>query len=406
MEAVINPVVATLFFKDKTKWLNILHAGWPGGLVLGGLLALSLGETGVIGAAVAGPISWKWKMGILLLPVIAYGLMLLPCKFPVNERVTAGVSYRDMLREIGVIGALIISALVVWELSRVFFGDYFAQHEWSLLASNLCNATVAVVLVVPLAIYIQFDPGRWVFIFLLLIMIPLATTEVGTDGWITSLMEPEMEKLHVQAGWVLVYTSFIMTVLRFCAGPIVKMFSPLGLLATCSVVAVAGLVFLSKATGLIIFVAATVYGFGKTFFWPTMLGVVAERYPRGGALTLNSIAAVGMLGVGVIGTAVIGLVQDNQIDKTLLQANPSLHRQVTGEEKFSVFGAYQPVDKDKLEQLTEPDKSTVNRIQEIAKKDALQTIAILPALTFVSFVLLILYFRAKGGYRVVHLTHT
>lgn len=404
VEAVINPLVATLFIKDKTKWLNILHAGWPGGLVLGGLLALSMGDTGIVGQLAEGPISWKWKVGILILPVIAYGLMLIPCKFPVNERVTAGVSYRDMLRETGVIGAIIISSLVVWELSRVFLGDYFVQNDWSFLATCGFKAAVAIALVIPFAVFVRFDPGRWVFLFLLIIMIPLATTEVGTDSWITSLMVPEMEKLGVQAGWVLVYTSFIMTVLRFCAGPIVEKLSPLGLLALCSAVAVAGLIFLSKTTGIMIFAAATLYGFGKTFFWPTMLGVVAERYPRGGAMSINSIAAVGILGVGVIGSAMIGNVQDKQIDHTLRAEHPDLHTQVAGKEKVSVFGTYKPVDKQKLDQLDRENQETVETIQATAKKDALKTIAILPAFTLVCFVLLILYFRAKGGYTVVHIT--
>ena len=57
VETVINPVIATLFPRDKTKWLNILHAGWPGGLVLGGILTISLGETGLIGSFFADAIS-------------------------------------------------------------------------------------------------------------------------------------------------------------------------------------------------------------------------------------------------------------------------------------------------------------------------------------------------------------
>jgi MFS family permease len=44
VEAVVNPVVATMFPQQKTKWLNFLHAAWPGGLVLGGIMALLLGE--------------------------------------------------------------------------------------------------------------------------------------------------------------------------------------------------------------------------------------------------------------------------------------------------------------------------------------------------------------------------
>ena len=98
VEAVINPVVATMFSRQKTKWLNILHAGWPGGMVLGGILALLMGPE----------ISWKWKVALVLIPTAVYGIMLLGRKFPVHERVKAGVSFREMLGEAGAIGFLII----------------------------------------------------------------------------------------------------------------------------------------------------------------------------------------------------------------------------------------------------------------------------------------------------------
>ncbi|MCB1078192.1 MAG: MFS transporter, partial [Verrucomicrobiae bacterium] len=84
VEAYINPVVATMYKKEKTKWLNILHAGWPLGLVLGGLVAILLKEH-----------SWQLKMGLLLVPIAVYTVLTIPRKFPVNERVAAGVSYRD-----------------------------------------------------------------------------------------------------------------------------------------------------------------------------------------------------------------------------------------------------------------------------------------------------------------------
>src|SRR4029079_12769886 len=103
--------------------------------------------------------------------------------------------------------------------------------------------------------------------------------------------------------------------LRFFAGPIVHQLSPLGLLALSSVLAIIGLYTLSMTAGLMIFVAATLYGFGKTFFWPTMLGVVAEQTPRGGAMTLNAISGIGMLAVGVLGFPFIGALQaDKKID--------------------------------------------------------------------------------------------
>src|SRR5579864_5389426 len=87
IEAVINPVTATLFPTKKTHYLNILHAGWPGGLVLAGLIAIAMGS-----------IDWRWKCALVLIPTVIYGVLLLGLRFPVQERVAAGVSYRDMMR--------------------------------------------------------------------------------------------------------------------------------------------------------------------------------------------------------------------------------------------------------------------------------------------------------------------
>jgi MFS family permease len=387
VEAVINPVVATMFSKEKTKWLNILHAGWPGGLVIGGLLALGMGEA----------TSWQMKVGLILIPTILYGLMMLGCKFPENERVKAGVSYKDMLGEFGMLGALIVSALIVSELSRVF-GLPVSSPEYHRYIEGGIIAAVTLLF----GAYTQ-SLGRPMFIFLLLIMIPLATTELGTDSWITPLMEPEMKKLGLQAGWVLVYTSAIMMILRFFAGPIVHRISPLGLLAASSLIAALGLVALSKSTGLTILAAATLYGFGKTFFWPTMLGVVAEQFPKGGALTLNATGGVGMLGVGVVGAAFLGNIQDKAIDTTLAERAPAIHAEVAGAMQTSVFGQYQPLDIKKVDALSEADQETIQEVKGEAKKSALATVAIFPLIMLACYLILIAYFRTKGGYQQVHL---
>lgn len=380
VEAVINPVVATIFSKDKTKWLNILHAGWPGGLVLGGLVVLIMGPD----------VSWQVKVGLILIPAAIYGLMLLKCVFPVHERVKAGIPYKAMLQEAGIIGALIVVAIMTAEIGTIF--------DLSLVVKIVIGAA----LIVPYALYVR-ALGRPMFVFLLLIMIPLATTELGTDSWITPLIEPEMVDLGLQAGWVLVFTSFIMMVLRFVAGPIVHRLSPLGLLAMSSAIAVAGLFSLSLAGGLAIFAAAGLYALGKTFFWPTMLGVVAERFPKGGALTINAIGGMGMLSVGVIGAAFLGNIQDKQIDNDLLAQDAALHAQVIGDEENSVFGSYRSLDHGKLAELDAEETAVVTGIQGLAKKNALKTVAVFPAIMFVCFLILILYFRSKGGYKAVDL---
>jgi hypothetical protein len=140
-------------------------------LVLGGIIAISMGaET-----------DWRLKVGLIFIPMIAYGVMLLMVgrNFPVNERVTAGVSFREMLAEAGIIGALIVVALMIRELGRVF--------GWS----DTFQIVAIVVIIGAYGAYVR-SLGRPMFIFLVLIMIPLATTELGTDTWITDLMQTQM----------------------------------------------------------------------------------------------------------------------------------------------------------------------------------------------------------------------
>ena len=387
VEAAVNPLIATAYRHDKTKWLNMLHAGWAGGLVLGGLLALAQG----------GGVDWRWKIGLVIVPVAVYSLMLLRQRFPVSERVAADVSYRDMLAEAGYISALIVAALIVIEIGRVF--------AWPM--------TLQIVLIAGLtgayAFYAK-SPGRLLFIIMLMIMIPLATTELGTDSWITSLLEPEMVRMGLQPGWVLVYTSALMLVLRLFAGPLVHRFSPLGLLALCSAIAAVGLYSLSVATGAAVLLAATLYGIGKSFFWPTSIGFVAEQFPRGGAITMNVLAGVGMLAVGIVGSVLLGSIQDRAIGASLAahdaRHGTQLHDTFFTNEKTGVFGRYHALDEAKVAGGDDDTRAVVNSVVTGSKKTALQSVAILPLIMLGAYVLLMLYFRRQGGYRAVALPTT
>ncbi len=386
VEAVINPVVATMFNKDKAKWLNILHAAWPGGLALAGILALPLHD-------------WHTKVLLIFVPTILYGLMLIPIKFPVNERVAAGVSDRDMLKEVGGFGMFIVLGLI--------FSQIFALPAVG-SALNIQNPLVPGVILAAIAgiIYgfIVKDAGRPLFSILLLIMIPLATTELGVDSWVTALMAPVMGKY---AGWLLVYTSVIMTVLRLFAGPLLHKFSPIGLLAICSVLAAAGIFTLSKAAGIGILVAATLYGIAKSFFWPTMLAIVSERFPKGGALALNAQGGVGMLGVGVIGAVLLGSVQDHSIATKIKSVDASggtaLYSTYVTAQKTGIFGSYIALDQSKVASAPAAEQAIINEATSHAKLDALSTVALLPVLMFLSYLGLILYFRSSGGYKPVSL---
>jgi MFS family permease len=236
-------------------------------------------------------------------------------------------------------------------------------------------------------------------------MIPLAVTELGTDSWISDLMSPEMARIGLQAGWILIYTSAVMVTLRLLAGKIVHRISPLGLLAVSSIIAALGLFLLSFSSGIMVLVAATVFALGKSFFWPTMLAVVSERFPKGGALTLNITGGVGMIGAGVIGAVILGFFQDTTTDKKLLQydqqSNTSLHSKYVTEEKKSIFGTYRAVDVAKVAQAPEQEKLEITEVQNLAKKEALKKVAFFPIAMFVCYIILILYFRSKGGYKAV-----
>jgi hypothetical protein len=324
-----------------------------------------------------------------------YGILMLGKKFPVHERVVAGVSFREMLKEVGIVGALIIISLMVFEV-----GNFFDASLW-------LKMVIIAIIVGTFGFYVR-SLGQPLFIFLLLIMFPLATTELGTDSWIVDLMSKEMNQMGLQAGWILVYTAAIMTIFRSAAGPLLRVFKPIGLLIFCSFVAAIALFSLSLATGVLIFVVATVYGFAKAYFWPTMIGIAGERFPKGGALTLNMITGVGMIGVGIVGAVFLGFVQDTETDRKLLAYDQNeqteLHEEYVTIEKKSIFGEYESLDMQKLESAPETERNVVSEIQLKAQKSALKMVAILPLIMLVCFVILFFYFRSIGGYKRISLT--
>src|SRR5688572_15206526 len=114
-----------------------------------------------------------------------------------------------------------------------------------------------------------------------------------------------------------------MFVLRFFAGPIVERINPVGLLLGSSVLGMIGLYWLGVAEGFAVLIAGTVYALGKTFLWPTILGVVGERFPRGGALVMGAMGGMGMLSAGLLGGPMIGYKQDYYASKQLTAESAS-----------------------------------------------------------------------------------
>ncbi len=386
VESFVNPLVASMFRRDKTKWLNKLHAGWPGGLVLGGLITIAMSST-------AGSGDWRLVLGLIALPSVAFFAMLIGVKFPVSERLQAGVSYREMLAEFGMFGALVAFGLIFAQLGQVF--------AWPVAVT--CGLTAAIV--IGFGVFTR-SAGRALLAALILIMMPLAITEIGTDGWISSLMEHPLREAGFHPGWVLVYTSAIMMALRFTAGGLVHRLSPIGLLAGSSALAVGGLFLLSRcaeAPALAIFGAATLYGVGKTFFWPTMLGVTAEQSPRGGALTLNAMGGIGMIAVGVIGFPFIGALQEKTASAHLVAHAPEIAAKTLSEKTY-LLGGYAAIDAEKVAALHDAAADKAVAGADLAGRfDALARIALIPAFLLFAFAGLFLWFRSRGGYKPVDL---
>jgi hypothetical protein len=375
-------------------------------------------------------VPWWVKVGMIAVPAVVYFFMLVPLKFPAQERVAAGVSYRQMLAEFGTLGALVVGFLLVLQLMDFFSGvpslstEITRNGQKVVVLSTAAKAifiTIGVVIVAAFAGYTK-SLGRPFLFFMILIMMPLATTEIGTDGWITGIMEGVTKgKLH--PGWILVYTSIIMMILRFFAGPIVHTLSPLGLLTASATLAIIGLFLLSSAVGIaFIFAAATLYALGKTFFWPTMLGVVSEQTPRGGAMTLNGISGLGMLAVGVLGFPYIGALQADKKIETIaatdaakqvpaLVQNGTLNEKVLEEKRIYEIIPYKTVDDAKLAAMTATLPSAkadeIKAAADRSSQKALANMTIFPMIMLGGYIILLAYFRSKGGYRAQVLTgHT
>jgi hypothetical protein len=364
---------------------------------------------------------WAINVGIIAVPALIYGFILIGQKFPVSERVSSGVTYREMLGEFGAFGALVAGTLVGLQIS-IFCREAGIAPDLSHKSSWIIGIVVGLISAIAMGVYTK-SAGRGLMAVLVLIMMPLAITEIGTDGWITEAMASFAKQNGFPPVAVLIYTSLIMLVLRFFAGPIIKALTPLGLLIASAILAIVGLIWLSTAQAAVLIVAATLYGLGKTFFWPTMLGIVSEQTPKGGALTLNAISGIGMLACGAIGFPLLGLFQINTQKSELAESEivrnalPAVVETVEGKPVLKtvtvsdgLFGTYSNVDTAALDaeiaKVTDTAKAdevkaAVAKIAEESPKHSLAKIAIFPMVMLLAYIGLFLYFKSRGGYKPV-----
>jgi len=397
LEAVANPLVATLFPENRTHYLNILHASWPAGMVIGVIIGWFLDDKMEI--------NWRIQLALYLIPTVIYGLMFMGQKFPQSAAAAKGVSFGNMLKDVGILGGAVACFLLS------FFAEGFFKDVIGLapdLAKNV-GYGVGGVLLLGVAVLTKFSLGSIVLFALFIVHALVGAVELGTDGWIQNitgnLFTPEQGKA------LFLWTSAIMFGLRFCAHFIEKTLklSPVGLLLVCSLLAAGGLTLAATMNSFTTaLVALGIYAFGKTFFWPTMLAVASDRYPRTGAVAISIMGGIGMLSAGIIGGPGLGYMKDRFAGEELKSKNPALYEtyKAATPSKFLNLDSTAAIGLDgkKLSEAKEakektPDQAVVVAADQQGDRKTLKFDAYIPATMAAIYLLLLIYFKAIGGYK-------
>lgn len=387
LEAVANPLVATLFPENRTHYLNILHASWPAGLVLGSAMGWVLDDQMHL--------AWKAQLGLFLIPTVLYGIMFMGQHMPKSEASAKGVSMGTMFKDVGILGSVVVCYLL-----SIFFA--------TMLGLSQNNAYIlAGVLLVVVTVITKGSFGSVLLFVLFVTHAMVGAVELGTDGWIQNITGNLFDSSHGK--YLFMWTSAIMFGLRFCAHWIEKnlKLSPIGLLCLCAVLACVGL---NLASGIKTFqgalVALAIYAAGKTFFWPTMLAVVGDRFPRSGAVAISIMGGIGMLSGGLVGSAGLGYAKDRFAGEALKMSNPALYASTKAEKpsSFLFFAESTGLDGKKLGEAKNAnprtqDQRAIVEADQHGDRATLKADSFIPATMALIYLLLMLYFKAAGGYR-------
>ncbi len=282
VEAACNPLVATMFPEKRTKMLNRFHVWFPGGIVIGGVLAwLVMDQLNL---------RWEILVSLLFIPLAIYGFLFLGQKIPETERVTSGVSYKEMIRNVG--APITITAMVILMI--------FAA---SVPSFSLDTGSIVPYIIAGAIIVLAILEGRLVnkvhllFPFVFFAMLLTSSTELGTTQWINALLE----KNGINPMIILVVVTGIMAVGRYFAGSLIHRLNTTGVLIGSSVISAAGLLLLSISTGAAMTLAsAVVFAIGVCYFWPTMIGAASEFIPKTGALGMSILGGAGFVATSMV----------------------------------------------------------------------------------------------------------
>jgi hypothetical protein len=383
--------------------------------------------------------NWKARLALFLIPTAIYGLMFLGQHFPKSEASQKGLKLGEMFKDVGMAGSAVVAFLLalfvkdgLGPLLSGFTGSEF--FGFSDQVPGASQTWFYVSIAVGLIVWLAFSKlSRWATGSLLLLVLFIAhalvgAVELGTDGWIQSITNNLFGE--GRGAQLFVFASIIMFSLRFCADFLEKKvgLSPVGILLSCAILACIGLNMISATTSLtLVGGAVLVYAVGKTFYWPTMLAVASDRFPRTGAVAISMMGGIGMMSAGLIGSPGLGYAKDRFAGAELQKADAAIYAQYKSEKssKWLFFGEINGLDgkklgdvKGALSQVRKADPNAtldaaLNKLPPAQKtvlssdmtgdRKTLVADSFLPFSMAVIYLCLLFYFRAIGGYKPVHI---
>jgi len=312
VEASCNPLVASMYTDNKTTKLNHFHLWFPAGIVIGTLVVFGLDNALAHNASEKPYWISQIEIGFMLIPTLIYGFLFSKLDFPVTERVSAGVSTKDMYKA-------------------------------------LLN---------PL------------FLFMIICMFGTAITELFTNQWTDVLFKTVTHNAIL----ILTFVASVQVLGRAFASPIVHRLAPQGVLLISAILSALGIYLMIHLHGDAIYLAAIVFGLGVAFFWPCMIGFVAENLPRTGAVGLNLMGGAGMFGVSIYMIFMGGYYDGIMAQKLPSGANIDAYRSAAaGTDMAKAFDA----------------------ARSAAGPEVLSTTLLIPLVLIVAFTGLVFYMRAK-----------
>ncbi|WP_113923078.1 MFS transporter [Cognataquiflexum aquatile] len=217
-------------------------------------------------------------------------------------------------------GGIVLGSLISKFMTD--FGMGWQMQMWVLMIPTLIYAflffgkafpkpTVEGVTSISSNLKAMFSP---VFIFLFFCMALTAISEFGPQQWVNVVMSAS----GASGMLILALTTGIMAVGRFFAGPVVKSLGQTGVLLGGAIFATLGIYMFSTVTGSMSYFAAVIFAIGVCYFWPVMVGAVAQRVPLSGALGMSIIGGVGMFSTAIFQPIIGRWIDESRADQTAL----------------------------------------------------------------------------------------